>query len=80
MSSSTAVPTAFRDLVVQREDAISPPPIRPVRWRGRAAAAIVLVGILAGVGAWFRVDDVSAWLTSHTAPVSLLAALSVSGA
>lgn len=73
MSSSAASRTLHR-LSVRREDAISPPPIRPMRWRSGAAAAILLAAVIGGA-AWLRVGAVPDWLPSVESPLAIVSAL-----
>ncbi len=69
--STIVAPRGVTGLSARREDALSPPPFTPTRWRGRSAAIVLLLGILGGAGAWFR-GDIPPWLMPSAGPFSVV--------
>jgi hypothetical protein len=78
--SSIVARAAFRGLSVRREDAIAPPPPKSVRWRSGIAAGVLLVAVLGGATAWFRLGAGPDWLIPTSGLVSVVSSLPTPGA
>jgi hypothetical protein len=76
VESSIVAPVAFRNLSARREDAIAPPPVQRMRWRSGATAAVLLIALLGGAGAWLRGGSpLPDWLVPTSRSVSIVSAL-----
>jgi hypothetical protein len=76
VESSIVAPAALRNLSARREDAIAPPLVQRIRWRSGATAAILLVALLGGAGAWLHGGSpLPDWLVPTSRSVSIVSAL-----